>query len=849
VNQGDWLEIERVLATVVDLPAAERTARIAELCAGRAELRADVESLLAAHEKAASFLEPRTGIGPGPMWNFSFEGKHLGQYQLLGVLGAGGMGTVYRAERTDGRFEKQVAIKVVPAALHSLELLRRFTSEQQILAGLEHPNIARLLDAGVSPDGIPYLVMEYVDGIPVDQYCSAGRLSSRDRLRLFQTLCSAVHYAHQHLVIHRDLKPANILVSAEGVPKLLDFGVAKIVAPWRADGLDVTHSVSNPMTPAYASPEQARGETLTTATDIYSLGVVLYELLTGQPPYKITGKPLNQAIKIISETEPEKPTAIARRRRRDIHGSPDPTCELAADLDVVVAKAMRKDSQQRYASAEELSSDLARYLDGRPVLAHSGSFRYVARKFISRNKLAIATSLVVLLLALAGVFAIVWQARVAQRERAKAQRRFEQVRSLAKSLMFDVHDSIKDLPGATAARKLIVTQALQYLDGLAPEASDDRSLQRELADAYEKVGDVQGHPYYANLGDVHGALASYQKAISIREAVLRADPQNPLLKRELSGAYWKRGICLDASSDFPGALAHLRKALSLTEESGAPNDAAGQDRLAGDYWAIAQIQQETSNFPAALESYRKAAAIRSAAPPTETSQSTMIRMHLAGDYHGMAQTLHAQGQNTQALLASRKSIEILLALSQADSANASLRQFLAGAMDVSGDCLLDQGLFPQALDHFRQARQIYAAEMKADPTDALSHRLVGYIEIKIGKTLTMSGKPAAGLEELRQALDIFQALARQAPGSNYLSYNFGNVYSTMGLAHATLATDPSLPASERRYHWREARSAYERSLAIWLDLKRHGKLGGGEIGEPDRIPKEIAKCDKALAQL
>src|SRR5215831_984452 len=341
MSRVDWQEVEAVLAVVLDLPATDRGARINELCDNRRELRAEVESLISAHERAASFLEVNTQIGSNGA-SLSLEGNQIGPYRLFGILGTGGLGTVYRAERTDGRFQKQVAIKLVPAALHSQELLRRFAGEQHILAALEHPNIGRLLDAGVSPEGIPYFVMEYVEGIPVNRYCNARGLSTRDRLRLFQALCSAVHYAHQHLVVHRDLKPANILVSSDGVPKLLDFGIAKVVDPWRTGSLQVTRSLLNPMTPSYASPEQVRGETITTATDIYSLGVVLYELLTAQLPYRVTGRPLDEAIRVICETEPEKPSTLTRRVPGEKAQRLHPDRELSSDLDAIVAKAMRK---------------------------------------------------------------------------------------------------------------------------------------------------------------------------------------------------------------------------------------------------------------------------------------------------------------------------------------------------------------------------------------------------------------------------------------------------------------------------------------------------------------------------
>jgi eukaryotic-like serine/threonine-protein kinase len=363
---ASWPEVDRILAEVMDLPQAERAARIRALCAGNSALQAEVESLLRAHEESASFLEQ---AAPSvPELPITLIGRRIGAYELCQAIGTGGMGTVYRAERIDGRFQKQVAIKVAFAALHSAELLRRFAVEQQILATLDHPNISRLLDAGVSTEGIPYLIMEYVDGMPIDRYCRMHELSVRERILLFQHVCFAVNYAHQHQVAHRDIKPSNILVTAGGRPKLLDFGIAKIVDQWRNSAAEAAQSVLVPMTPDYASPEQARGEAVTTATDIYSLGVVLYEVLTGQRPYEVATKSLNEAVRTISEVEPEKPTAVVRRRQQKA----DPNAALAEpspQLDAIVGKAMRKQPEERYASVQEFLSDLTNYLEGSPVKA------------------------------------------------------------------------------------------------------------------------------------------------------------------------------------------------------------------------------------------------------------------------------------------------------------------------------------------------------------------------------------------------------------------------------------------------------------------------------------------------
>jgi non-specific serine/threonine protein kinase/serine/threonine-protein kinase len=851
VSQPDWSEVEEVMTAALDLEEEERTTYLARRCAHQPELRAEVESLLAADRRAGSFLQMDTGcFQPVLGQPISLVGRHLGSYKLLEVIGHGGMGTVYLAERTDGRFHKQVAIKVVPAALHSAELLRRFNSEQQILAKLEHPNIAHLLDAGMSSEGIPYLVMEYVAGTPVNEYCWTRHMSMHERLDLFRTICSAVHYAHQHLVIHRDLKPGNILVTNEGSPKLLDFGIAKLLTPINDSAQSVTHSMFNPMTPDYASPEQVRGEPLTTATDIYSLGVVLYELIAGQHPYTITGKPLAEAVAIICETEPERPGLVRRKRAKENGGQATLDSAFSSDLDAIVAKAMYKDPQQRYPSAQEFANDVSRYLTGLPVTAHHASFRYVTVRFISRHKLAAVALLITAVLAVTGVSAVMWQARVAQRERAKAEHRFDQLRSLAKSLMFEIHDSVKDLPGATTARQLLVGRATEYLDGLSREATGDVSLQRELAAAYERIGDVEDNPNFANLGDAAGAVASYRKAVTILDALLRADPVSTARKLELSGAYWKLGVCLHANMDISGALMNLQKAIGLVEQTGeAATNPAIADMLAGDYWAIAQVLRDSGDLDGALASCRKAALIRESVKGANAAQRVSLRTHVAGDYYVMGGVLSRLGRISAAAEAGRKSLAILQALADADPTNASLRQFLAGSHEFLGSCLEQQQLLDDALKSYREAQGIYRAASQSDPADTLSYRLVGKIKIDIGRVLVKKSHPMDALKVLQDALSIFRGLANRAPGSNYLPYNFGNLYSELGEAHAVAAVGSGLSIAQRLGHWREARAWYEKSLGVWLDLKRRGVLNGEETGEPDRIPKEILKCDAAIGRL
>ena len=312
----DWQKIKDVFALALEQPGERRADFLREACAGDFALREEVESLLEAYSQPEPLIE-RDAYSAASIFNRDgkgYEGKEVGHYKIIREIGRGGMGSVYLGERADAQYRKFVAIKVVRRGMDSEDIMRRFRNERQILAGLDHPNIARLLDGGTTEDGLPYLVMEYVEGVPVTDYCDRQRLTTNERLELFRRICEAVQHAHQNLVVHRDLKPSNILITPDGTPKLLDFGIAKVLNPeLSALSMEHTRTELRVLTPDYASPEQLRGEKLTTATDVYSLGVVLYELLTGHRPYRATNAPPHELTRVVCEQEPTKPsTAVSR---------------------------------------------------------------------------------------------------------------------------------------------------------------------------------------------------------------------------------------------------------------------------------------------------------------------------------------------------------------------------------------------------------------------------------------------------------------------------------------------------------------------------------------------------------
>jgi len=486
------------------------------------ELRREVESLLVHTENEDGDLARCVGeVAALAVNSEDLDGQFVGPYRIEATLGSGGMGTVMLGIRDDGNFQKKVAIKVIRKGMDSAEVLNRFRRERQILAHLEHPCIARLLDGGATATGSPYYVMEYVQGEPITMYCTRLNLSISDRLELFLEVCAAVEYAHRNMVLHLDLKPANILVSAAGGPKLLDFGIAKILeqAP---DPETQTTSGTRPLTPEYASPEQIRGLPLSTATDVYSLGCILYELLTGERAQQVPSRDPLSVAEAICLRETKRPSlAVPKSLRSKLNG----------DLDNIVLKAMQKEPARRYNSAEQLSEDLRRHLLGFPVVARPDSVAYRAGKFVRRNRWLVATASVAAL-------GVSIAAATAIHEGRRAARRFSQVRTLASRMLFEVEGKMRDVPGAVKAREAVVSTALEYLDSLASEAGDDSSFQKELATAYDRVASVQGEPGTHSLGQYEQAEKSEEKAIAL---LGRTAPSDPSVRRQLATAYYRLG--------------------------------------------------------------------------------------------------------------------------------------------------------------------------------------------------------------------------------------------------------------------------------------------------------------------
>jgi non-specific serine/threonine protein kinase/serine/threonine-protein kinase len=560
-----WQQVKAGFIEAIELEGAEREAYLAASEERDPDLRRQIESLLLAHASpdailnfdARHFLPADADIVLPDPW----LGKRVGAYELLECIGRGGMGAVYRACRADTEYTREVAIKLVRAGFANDLVLQRLRTERQILADLDHPNIARLLDGGVTGDGEPFLVLELVHGEAIDKYCASRHLSVSARIALFREVCAAVAFAHRHLVVHRDLKPSNILVTDEGAIKLLDFGIAKLLQPSTEaeEEEDATRTLFRAMTPAFSSPEQILGLRVTTVSDVYSLGVVLFHLLCGVSPYRSTLSTHREALRAICEDEP-RGAAEALRQSNEVG-----VASIDADLDSILSKALRKEPERRFSSVEQLSEDLRRYLEGMPVIARGDRLGYRLGKYWRRNKAILSAVMLVAIALIGGLFMTLREAHLADQQRDLAAQRFNDTRQLAHAFIFDVQDAVRGMPGAGPAREILVRTGLKYLDSLTSDASDDRSMLKELAESYVRMGDVQGEPQNQNKGEPQAAAASYAKALKLFERAGSGAP-SPEVLAEMAQTRLKRGnIMMMLSGDPEAAAMEARKATDILE--------------------------------------------------------------------------------------------------------------------------------------------------------------------------------------------------------------------------------------------------------------------------------------------
>ena len=767
-----WQQVKELLGTALELDPDKRPGYLDQACGNDASLRNDLERLLVAEQKAGpEFLSDSVILRELtlklPKRADAWIGRRLGPYQIVEEISAGGMGEVYRAVRADEEYRKQVAIKLVRSGQDSGFVLNRFKNERQILATLDHPNIARLIDGGTTEEGLPYFVMELIQGRRIDEYCDVHKLTTGERLKLFLQMCSAVQYAHQRLIIHRDIKPGNSLGDAEGVPKLLDFGIAKILESAEVNNQpEQTISLVRLLTPGYASPEQVKGEPITTSSDVYSLGVVLYELLTGRSPYNVSAHTPHEITRAVCEFEAEKPsTAVSRKQIPTGHrdeqqtdasalsavreGSPEKLSKrLSGDLDNIVLMALRKEPQRRYATVEQFAQDIRRHLDHLPVIARKDTFVYRTSKFIRRHKAGVAAAALVTVALLCATGVTLRQARI-------AQRRFNDVRQLSNSLIFEIHDSIQNLPGATPARKLLLERALRYLDGLAKESAGDISLQRELAAGYQRIGQLQGYSLDANLGQTEAAITSLQKALTIAEAVAKANPNN--VSDQLRAANAHRILSsMFNNSGRPGAREQVEQALAISDrllKLDGSNPEVQLERSV-EYEDLSYFQDDSGDFAGAAISLRNAMVTIGNLWKADP-QNKKLQISVAINRVRLGNELANLGSRDEALQVNRSGLDIYELLAK-DQTDARSRRQLAVTLWFRGSILMINGDFSAALEIFRRSLVILREMEKADPKNVLYQLDVAGATAAVGRALAKTGKSAEGLAMLGESIRVYE---------------------------------------------------------------------------------------------
>jgi len=716
----DWQQVDAVVAEALELDEPKRMALVQERLSGRDELIAEAASLLAydGDERPDPLVVPRPE---------NWIGARVGPYRIVGLGGEGGMGIVWLAERDDGQFRRSVALKFLATLFPAGLALERFLMERDILASLDHPNIASLLDAGIAANGQPYLVMEWIDGKRIGEYCSENRLGPAAILRLFRQVCAAVDYAHRRLVIHRDLKPSNLLVTGDGQVKLLDFGVARMLEPGASDAA-ATATVGRALTLEYASPEHLRGDRVTTAVDIYSLGVMLYELLTGRRPYSVEGKTLSQ---IVEQTTRQEVPKVSRVRPG-----------LAAELDAIAWKAMRPNPEERYGSAAELGADIDNFLSGRPVKARPAGAFYIARKFILRHSVATAASALALAL-------IAGSAIVAQRERIRAEHRFYELRQLARAVMFDFQDGISLLPGTLEVRRQMVKRSIEYLDSLGAGVGADPQLLFEIGQGYHRLAVIQGKPSQANLGDFGGGLASIRKARRALETVLAARPRSVNAACELG---WVLLDTMNIQSRVPGedSAATRRSAVEYWENLARQypdEDLVKRGLAAALFWK--------PDYRRALALYEELQARHPDDPQNERNIALLCRY--------MAE--HSSEQEMRRLI--DRAISIDQARAQREPLNRPAKLELSFDLSMLGSWYERTGQVLDAIRVFENVLTIREELVRVDPRDEQAKDRLLYVLVKLGKLQRSRGERAAARDYFSKSIELGEELSRNNPRPNY----------------------------------------------------------------------------------
>ena len=713
---------------------------------------------------------------------------------------------------------------------------RRFRRERQILAQLEHNGIARLLDGGATPEGQPYFVMEYIEGLALVDYCDRA-LGIAARVRLFLEVCDAVMYAHQQLIVHRDLKPGNILVTKDGTPKLLDFGLGQVLNA--EAGEDETLTGFPLMTPAYASPEQVRGEPYTVSSDVYSLGVILYELLSGRRPYKVPTGSFLELARVISEQEPVLLSVAAQSSGEEAEkrglAAAQLRRQLGGDLERIAAKALAKDARVRYGDVRELAGDLRRYLEGRPVLARPATLRYRAAKLVRRHKVAAPAAAVAALLILGFAATTWWESR-------RAERRFQEVRGLAHAVMFELHDAIVKLPGSTAARELLVRRALEYLQNLSREAGNNSDLQREVALGYERIAMVQGFLGESNLGQVGTALDSIRKSEGILERLHDRNRADQSLLHDYERVLNELAIACGSSGKFGMAQETARKSVDVAEADlrARPGDTFAIGNLSAANAVLADTftseEQYAQAIPLREKTEQLARRVVELKPgDAESARNLALAEKKLGALYGVTgrfQECRREYELARDIDEQRSARNPTDMHSKLDlSYDYSDLGWVAGRMDKLDD----------ALASHRRALALREEASQADPKDMRAATSVASSTRRIGTVLNKKGDPEGALIELRNAAALYEKLTdRPAPDWQTVR-DLAEVHDDMAEILVATGERKGTPASQRQTLRSRAAGEYRTARELYEGLKTRGVLPKAYLKRIDELQKEEDK--------
>lgn len=769
-----WREARQIFEDALDQEPATRDAFVREACQGDEKLFAEVATLLASYDQADDiFLNP---VIEGVRTVDRLEGRQLGPYRILHRLGQGGMGAVYLAERADDQFRRRVAVKLVRPGYDDGHLLRRFRNERQLLAVLDHPNIVKLLDAGVTTDGIPYFVMDYVEGQPIDKYCETRGLSIPERLALFREVCAAVHCAHRNLVVHRDLKPSNILVTPEGAPKLLDFGIAKLLRPEYGTGAIGLTRTMQPMTPEFASPEQVTGQPITTSSDVYSLGVLLYRLIAGKHPYEMNTNSAVEVERAICQTIPERPSVVARSdtgRKR---------ATATSDLDNIVLMAMRKEPQRRYASAEHLSEDIRRYLANLPVTARKDTVRYRATKFTSRHRVGVAAAVLT-------TIALIAVAAYAGLESGRAKARLDALRHSEHFMLFDLDNQLRK--SLLDGRKALVREATGQIETIAQEAGDDQVLLQDVANGYHKIGDIQGLPGSPNLNQIPEARASYEKSLEVGSA-MKPGPNANLIIGNAHAGVGRLDLQL---GDRPAAEKHFQLAMSRYEAAGDLIEA--RHGLMVVWELLGKLEEKKGNYAEAANWYTKSVDRARELDRLETSTIRQGDVQTESLLLGLA--LARLGRLEESVKAMSDSLVFAQRIAATDPSMAGIE---ASAYGYLAYALALAGHNDEAVDAYAKSIGVFERITKKDPRDQNALIGLGQMKGEIAGVLWTAKRNGEATKATAEALEILKPVVDQEHASAYILQQ----YAEFLLAPSNLHPDPSaalkyvLRADTREHH-------------------------------------------------